>query len=318
MPTSLTVAICTYNRCESLAETLTSLRSLEVPPNVQWEIVVVDNNSKDRTKHVVEEFARTAPTTTRYLFESTPGLSHARNKAVRETSGEFLLFTDDDVILEPDWLQTTLDAFRHYDADCVGGKVLPVWLGERPAWLGDQLLNVLAMLDYGDQVIELGRNGDDRCLFGANFAFRRTALNAAGSFNVELGRKGNFGAGEDKEIQERIRKAGGRIVYEAHSMVGHKVDSTRLKKSYFRRWYYSAGRDRARFTRPSGFFVFGIESYMLREFLETAVRLPLSAVTMNRTRFFQLELHCILFLSVFKHKFVTSMRGQHERDTCTV
>jgi glycosyltransferase involved in cell wall biosynthesis len=316
--TSLSVAICTYNRCDSLAETLTSLRALLVPNDVHWEIVVVDNNSKDLTKQVVEEFARTAPTTTRYLFEPTPGLSHARNKAVRETTGELLLFTDDDVILEPDWLQTTIDTFRDYDADCVGGKVLPVWLAPRPTWLGDRLLNVLAMLDYGDQVIELGRNGDDRCLYGANFAFRRAPLNAAGAFNVDLGRKGNFGAGEDKEIQERLRDAGGRVVYEPRSVVGHKVDASRLKKTYFRRWYYSAGRDRARFTRPSGFLLFGIESYLLREFLETAVRLLGNALLMNWTRCFELELHCILYLSVFKHKVVTSMRGQRERDPCTV
>ena len=317
MATFVTVAICTYNRCESLAETLSSVRTLEAPNDVQWEIVVVDNNSKDATRQVVEEFARTAPTTTRYLFEPNPGLSNARNKAVRESHSEFLLFTDDDVILEPDWLQTTIETFRRYDADCVGGKVLPVWLGTRPRWLGDRLLNVLAMLNYGEQVIELGHNGDDRCLYGANFAFRLERLKSVGAFNTALGRKGNFGAGEDKEIQERLRRAGGRIVYEPRSVVGHKVETGRLKKSYFRRWYYSAGKDRARFRRGRGFLLFGIEVYLIREFIETAARLPGSVLLMNRSRAFELQLHCILYLSVFKHKLATLLRGQ-ERDPCTV
>jgi glycosyltransferase involved in cell wall biosynthesis len=313
MPINASVVVCTYNRCDSLADTLASLRDLIVPDGLQWEIVVVDNNSKDRTRQVVEQFAAVSPTKTSYLFEPTQGLSYARNRAVNEAAGELIVFTDDDVLVDPGWLRATLATFAATGADCVGGKVLPRWLGQRPRWLGNSLLNVLAMLDYGDELVELGQGGDDRCLYGANLAFKRDRLIELGAFNPELGRRGNFGAGEDKEIQERLRASGGKVIYEPRSVVNHKVDPTRLSKGYFRHWYYSAGKDRALTTKPSGFLVFGIESYLLRAFARTAVRLLAAAAALNWSRFFELELHCILYLSVFRHKLALSLH-QHRKE----
>jgi glucosyl-dolichyl phosphate glucuronosyltransferase len=311
MAIKATVAVCTYNRCDSLADTLESFRRLVVPDGLAWDIVVVDNNSKDHTRDVVARFAATSPTSVRYVFEPRQGLSHARNRAINETVGQAILFTDDDVIVDPLWLQSTLTAFSTTNAGCVGGKVLPLWLGTRPPWLHNRLLNVLAMLDYGEEAVELGKPGDDRCLYGANLSFNRERLIELGTFNTELGRKGNFGAGEDKEIQERLRAAGGKVIYEPRSVVHHKVDSTRLSKGYFRRWYYAAGRDRALITRPSGFLVFGIESYLLREFLFTVVRLAGDLLSLNWSKVFERELHCILYLSVFKHKIGRSTRHHH-------
>lgn len=317
MTTKVSVIVCTYNRCESLADTLRSLHALEVPDDVDAEFIIVDNNSSDATRQVVEQFAGSASRKVRYLFEGTQGLSHARNRGIAESIGEYLLFTDDDVLVEPSWLRHTLGALTDSDAACAGGKVLPRWLSAKPAWLSNQLLNVLAMLDYGEQRLELGRGGDDRILYGANMAFRRDALVNAGAFNVQLGRRGGFGAGEDKEIQDKLIAQGHKVVYEPKSAVLHKVDPQRLTKKYFRLWHYNAGRDRARLDRPSRFSVLGIESYLIREFVRTVPRWLGSVLLLRADRSFELELRCILYLSVFKHKIARSLSpaSRAERDT---
>lgn len=302
MTAKVSVIVCTFNRCESLTDTLASLAALEVPDSVEWELLVVDNNSKDATREVVERFSRNVAFKVRYLFEPQQGLSHARNRGVTASGADYVLFTDDDVLVDPDWLRSMLAALIDRGADCAGGKVLPLWRDNRPKWLGDTMLNVLAMLDYGDQVLELDGATNDRTLYGASMGFRREKLLAVGVFNPELGRKGSVGAGEDLEIQERLRQHAGRVIYEPQSVVYHKIDPERLHKRYFRRWHYIAGRDRAKINKPSRFTIMGIEGYLLREFLLTAINMPVAALQLKWNRLFELELRCILYLSVFMHK----------------
>jgi glycosyltransferase involved in cell wall biosynthesis len=302
MTTKVSVIVCTFNRCGSLAETLASLAALEVPEEIAWEVVVVDNNSTDGTREVVARFSRDAAVRTRYLFEPRQGLSHARNFGLAASDAEYVLFTDDDVLVDSGWLRYTVAALVDRHADCAGGKVLPLWRGNRPQWLGDRMLNVLAVLDYGDEVLELGGGTDDRILYGASLAFRREKLLAVGAFNPDLGRKGSVGTGEDMEIQEKLRQRAARIIYEPLAVVYHKIDPERLHKRYFRRWHYDAGRDRAKVVKPSRFTVMGIEDYLLREFLSTATKMLSAALQLRWNRLFELELRCILYLSVFKHK----------------
>ena len=94
----LSVVVCTYNRCESLRDTLRALKQQELPEEIRLEILVVDNNSKDRTRQVVEEEARESRWPIRYVFERAQGLNYARNRGTKESQGEFVAFTDDDII----------------------------------------------------------------------------------------------------------------------------------------------------------------------------------------------------------------------------
>src|SRR5579862_5854161 len=100
----ITVILCTYNRCDSLRKTLSSVAASGVPDNVTWEILVVDNNSKDRTRETVEDFCRAYPNRFRYLFEPCQGKSYALNAGISNSMGNILVFTDDDVTFEPTWL----------------------------------------------------------------------------------------------------------------------------------------------------------------------------------------------------------------------
>ena len=101
----ITVILCTYNRCTILAKALNSVAASRLPESIEWEVLVVDNNSSDRTREVVEDYCRRFPGRFRYLFEPQQGLSYARNAGIREGRGYVLAFMDDDVTVEPEWLQ---------------------------------------------------------------------------------------------------------------------------------------------------------------------------------------------------------------------
>src|SRR6266852_954616 len=101
----VTVILCTYNSCRSLATAPESVAASQMPDSVDWEVLVVDNNSSDRTRAVVEEFCRQHYSRFRYLFEQRQGTSYALNTGIREARGEILAFMDDDVIVEPTWLR---------------------------------------------------------------------------------------------------------------------------------------------------------------------------------------------------------------------
>src|SRR5215467_6100810 len=122
----VTVAICTFNRCAALDRTLRSFESLEVPQDIEWELLVVDNKSTDDTPGVVSRYAQKLPV--RYFFEGTPGKSRAANLAVRQASGELMLWTDDDVIVDGRWLLEYVKAARACpDASFFGGTVEPLF-----------------------------------------------------------------------------------------------------------------------------------------------------------------------------------------------
>src|SRR5712692_10838040 len=108
----ISVIVCTFNRCATLAKALESLAASTLERSVDWEVLVVDNNSSDQTREVVEHFRNHDPSRFTYLFEPQPGKSHALNAAIRHAKGEILAFMDDDVTVEPNWLQNLTAALH--------------------------------------------------------------------------------------------------------------------------------------------------------------------------------------------------------------
>ncbi len=238
-----TVIVCTYNRADSLRETLAALQAQQAPATVQWDAIVVDNNSKDHTRAVVEEAQRKWPSL-RYEHESQQGLSHARNHGIACARGEVILFTDDDVLPEPDWLTTTLTGLDMHQADACGGYIAPVWETSPPDWLTERFYGFLAVrTDRADDYVI---NDEGQAPFGANMAFRRSVFEKVGTFDTRRGRQGNvLAGGEDIELFERILAAGIRAVFLGRSRVHHKVESYRCTKRYLRRWRYQSSRNLA-------------------------------------------------------------------------
>jgi glucosyl-dolichyl phosphate glucuronosyltransferase len=238
----ISVILCTYNRAGRLTATLESIRNLHLPPELAWELIIVDNNSTDDTEKVVREYQRAAPFDVRYVFERTQGHSRARNRGITESKGLVLAFTDDDVILDAHWLEQLWRTYDRFDCLGVGGRIVPVWACGKPAWLQEDgpyaLMNAIVSFDQGGGTCVLKTPP-----FGANMSFRRTAFEQYGLFRTDLGRIGVRLLGcEDTEFGMRLLRNNERLVYSPGMLVYHPVEKERVTKGYFQRWYFEYGR----------------------------------------------------------------------------
>jgi glycosyltransferase involved in cell wall biosynthesis len=240
-PVDVSVVLSTYNRAERLGAALDSL--LEQHPAVSYEIIVVDNNSTDRTHEAVEGIIERAGGRVRYAFEPRQGLSHGRNTGIALSRAPIIAFTDDDIRAAPDWILQVRDAFhRHPEVDYVGGRVLPNWLAQPPAWLTTAHWAPLALQDYGEEPFSTGRH-HAICLVGANLSFRREVFDQVGLFTPDLGRiKDGIGSTEDYDMQLRVWRAGMTGIYSPLPVVVADVTPDRFERSYHRRWHHGNGR----------------------------------------------------------------------------
>jgi glucosyl-dolichyl phosphate glucuronosyltransferase len=240
------VIVVTHNRAALLSKTLDALARLT--SRIGWEAIVVDNNSTDETRAVVEAAASAFPVSLRYVFEGRPGKYWALNAGIAAARGRYVCATDDDAYPEPDWLDRARDGFERFGCDFVGGPAFPVWRGTPPTWVDTRGAiggKVLGLLDHGRQPREFGRDGISWPL-GVNVAYRRDAFDRAGLFDGRLGRiAGTLRNQSQREWHLRARDAGLRGMYLPDMVVHHSVESERLSRRYFHRWFYWHGISRA-------------------------------------------------------------------------
>jgi glycosyltransferase involved in cell wall biosynthesis len=228
-----------------------------MPESVEWEVLVVDNNSNDGTREVAETFSKMYPGRFRYLFELKQGKSNALNAGVQEASGEILAFTDDDVIVAPTWLWNITAALDSGKWSSAGGRIGAANSFQCPRWLpleGEYNLGgVLGFFDLGDKA-----GNSTEPFFGGNVAYRKEMFEKYGLYRTDLGRCGeSMLSDEDMEFSRRIIAGGERLWYEPSAVVYHAVPKERLRKSFFLRFLYDQGRSQIRATgsKPG---VFGI------------------------------------------------------------
>jgi glucosyl-dolichyl phosphate glucuronosyltransferase len=270
----ITVILCTYNRCESLAKALNSVAAQTLPESVDWEVLVVDNNSNDRTREVAEDFSSRYPGRFRYLFEPQPGKSYALNAGIREARADILAFLDDDVTVEPTWLQNLTVALYNGEWAGAGGRIVPGWSRPVPRWLSPgawYALGPLVQFDLGNVAGELSEPP-----FGTNMAFRREMFEKYGGFLVELGpRPGSEIRNEDSEFGGRLLAAGERLRYEPSAVVYHPVQDNRIEKTYFLAWWFHKGEANIRQfgIRPgTKYFAAGVPLYLFRNLAVWALK----------------------------------------------
>lgn len=254
---AISVVLCTYNRCQSLAKALGSIAAQTLSESTGWEVLVVDNNSTDQTREVITDFCRRYPARFRYLFEGHQGKSYALNAGVREARGDILAFMDDDVIVEPDWLQNLAEPLLHRGYAGAGGCILLEPSFSPPPWLPlDGPSNVggaLALFNRGDEAKDLSEPP-----FGTNMAFRRAMFDKYGGFRTDLGPcPGSQIRSEDTEFGRRLLAAGERLRYQPLAVVYHSVPENRIRQSYLLAWYFDFGRAMVREWRR-GPAIFGI------------------------------------------------------------
>jgi glucosyl-dolichyl phosphate glucuronosyltransferase len=247
----ITVILCTYNRCQELTKALDSIVGSSLPSSVQWEVLIVDNNSTDRTHEVVENFCQRFPGRFRYAFESQPGKSYALNSAVREASGDVLVFVDDDVTVSPTWLQNLTGALHTGEWAGAGGRIILEWPSSLPSWLsvkGPYSRHCFPGFEQGEEPKALLEPP-----FGANMAFRREMFKKYAGFRTDLGPSASGDIpphSEDTEFGRRLIAGGERIRYEPSAIVYHPVTQERINKEYFLKWRFDLGR--------ANFRIFGI------------------------------------------------------------
>jgi glucosyl-dolichyl phosphate glucuronosyltransferase len=256
----ITVIVCTFNRCEMLLGTLESVAASKVPAHVSWEVLVVDNNSNDRTREVVDQFLVHYSDRFRYIFEPAPGKSYALNTGIRQARGDVLAFMDDDVTVKPTWLWNLTSALDGGEWAGSGGRTLPAVDFSPPTWLSlkepyNQGGILAALFDLGNDPREL-----DRAPYGANMAFRKIMFEKFGLFRTDLGPSPNRSTprpNEDTEFGRRLMAGGERLRYEPEAIAYHPVPKDRIEKRYFLRWWYDFGRAGIRESRKSS-YVWGI------------------------------------------------------------
>jgi glucosyl-dolichyl phosphate glucuronosyltransferase len=281
----ITVILCTYNRSPNLTKALVSVLASKLGPGVEWEVLVVDNNSSDRTRDVVEECIQQNPRRVRYLFEPRPGKSHALNAGIRNARGDILAFMDDDVIVQSTWLQNLTASLQHGGWAGAGGRVLPLWNGDRPSWLCADDRHVSAPLVTFELCLPEGRISEPP--FGTSMAFRKEMFEKYGGFRTDLGpRPGSQIRSEDTEFGRRLLNAGEPVRYEPSAVVYHPVPEDRLRKEYFLEWWFDKGRGDIRESgvRPNAkYFLAGIPLYLFRNIAVWTIRW---VITFNPSRRF--------------------------------
>jgi glycosyltransferase involved in cell wall biosynthesis len=312
------VVVPTYNRAHELRETLSSLSRLKV--SAPWEVVAVDNNSTDETREVVLNAAKSFPVPLHYLFEPEAGRSAALNAGIKAAKGEIIATTDDDVRVEPDWLKQADAGLAREACDFVGGKVLPLWGGEKPSWLADQSgrhWSVIALQDHGPKPVEFGTR---YAPLGVNMAFKRKALELAGLWDTRIGRKAGTLLGQEvREWLLRARAAGLKGMYIPEMIVHHVIPADRLNKRYFRRWFYWNGISRAVLYQRSRVdmlapeettldfskvpHIMGVPRYLYRTFLKSAAAMFKKKIAGREAESFDHELWLCFFAGVWRQRW---------------
>lgn len=229
----IAAVICTHNRAGYLERALNSLAGQSLAPE-QFEVLVVDNASTDRTAEVAHAMQDRVPNL-RYLREDRLGLSYARNTGARASRAPFLAYLDDDARTDRDWLKHMLRAFETPNPApaCIGGRVWLDWGSSAPRWLPPRYYSIYTFVDHGDEDRPLGPR---EYLVGANLAFHRDTLLELGGFDTNLGRKGTtLLSGEESAIVGKLRERGLPIHYAGSAAVWHAVPPERRR----RQWLWS-------------------------------------------------------------------------------
>jgi glycosyltransferase involved in cell wall biosynthesis len=222
----LSVVVCTYNRAELLAGCLESLIGQTLTHD-QYEIIVVDNNSSDRTSTLVHELQCSYPLI-RYLAETRQGVSYARDSGWRECKGAYVAYIDDDTTASPEWCEMILDAFTTVDPPpvAVGGNIVPR-LDRVPPWWFSPLLELRS---WGDKAGFLTSPTAHYGFSGANMAFTRQVLSDNDGFNHDYGMSGDrVWLGEEPELFMRIHRTQPYFWFDPEIEVTHYVPDSQLR-----------------------------------------------------------------------------------------
>ena len=237
----LSLIIATYNRSAALVEALRSVVRQDFPA-AEWECIVVNNNSQDDTLARFEAFATEHPAINlRIVTETRQGLSHARNRGIDESRGEYIAIIDDDERINEQFISSYVALFDAYpDAASAGGPIIPEYPAGRPVWMSSYTERPIANpIDLGRKIRPFPKG---RIPGGGNMALRRSTVQRYGAFDPSLGRVGRMLiGGEENDFFERLMRGGETCWYVPGAVMWHIIPPEKLTESYFRRLCYNVG-----------------------------------------------------------------------------
>lgn len=244
----ISVVVCTRNRAVPLAQLLESMAAMRVPESLFWELLVVDNGSTDATAAVIASFAGRLPI--RYTHEGRPGLSNARNHGVAQARGRYICWTDDDTVVDGEWLAAYAAAFEaHPEAAIFGGVIYPQLQGPTPAWFAAlvhrwPVNGIVASRDFGDQTVPLDLERDV-LPWGANFAIR-TAEQRQVRYDPNLGVSPTHRrSSEESQVIFEILRSGASGWWTPASKVLHLFPPHRQSRRYIFEHFAAIGEAKA-------------------------------------------------------------------------
>ncbi|MDJ0947518.1 MAG: glycosyltransferase [Alphaproteobacteria bacterium] len=209
---AISIVIGTANRAKAIDCCLEHIARLVVPPDCALECIVVDNNSRDETEQVIKRRLLSLPFAGRYVFEPVQGVSRARNTGVAQAAGDIVAFTDDDCIVDPNWLVAIKELYdRDPELQFAGGRVElfdPLDMAET--------IKTSKENDVLDSISKLRG-----FLHGCNLTARKSALERLGGFDERFGAGVALRSAEDIDLVYRGYRAGMKIAYCPDFLVYH-------------------------------------------------------------------------------------------------
>lgn len=239
---SISVVICSYNRRDYIIEAIDSLYRQTLDRD-RYEVLVVDNNSKDDTEVLCREYIRAHPDARiTYLSETRQGASYARNTGAEKAGGGLLVFMDDDAVAEPEFLACIARFYKeHPDVSGLGGRIIPRYIPSEPKWMSHFVSSLVGNFNYSPVTVEFE---PQRYPLESNMVVRKADFFAVGGFNTSI--PGVVGTlrigGEGKEFFFKLKALDKKIWYDPSVRVEHVVETAKLTSEYMYRVASGIGR----------------------------------------------------------------------------
>ena len=262
----ITVIIATFNGARTLGATLEALGRINAPEG-GWKLIVVDNGSVDGTPQIIAAHADRLPLHALHIAQR--GKNRALNAALEWVEGDLVVFTDDDVIPDADWLCSLHDAARRQpNFGIFGGAIVPHWPSPPKPWIGNHVALGMTFA-VSDPALPEGPV-DHGHVWGPNMAVRADNFRAGLRFDVKVGPNGssNYVMGSETELIARMAERGIKSWFCQSARVQHLIRAEQMSKAWVLRRYFRHGRALYLFRRrrTKGLrLLFGIEPWLLRE-----------------------------------------------------
>lgn len=220
----VSVVVPVRNNQEMIEDCIVSLLDQDFPKE-EYEIIVVDNNSTDKTAEIIKKYP------VQYLFEGKIGRTKARNKGINKASGDIICFTDSDCMAHSNWIRELVRGFNDEEIGGIGGKSV----GYEISNLTERYIELL----YEEYNLSFRFNKIPQIMTG-NAAYRSRVLAEVGNFDE------SFETSEDFDLSARVFWSGYRMEYAPQAIVYHRHRSD-LKKFFTQ--YFEYGRGYVRFTK---------------------------------------------------------------------